>query len=147
MAAWLKVEAGRKVVLTQPHGRTPPLALLGRPPSESFAELLSDGGSRWLDAGSGESATKVCVLEPGDVLWLPAMQWHATLNLAATLAVGGQAGVLTEQDRAAVAADMAAESEYCEAEADPNLPVDAAAAAADGGCAHTPSAAACGPCT
>lgn len=96
-----QVEQGRKVVLTQPHRRTPPLSLLARPPSESLAELLSNGSSRWLDEGG---STKVCVMEPGDVLWLPAMQWHATLNLADTLAVGGQAdpSSLTEQDWEAV---------------------------------------------
>ena len=127
MAAWLKVEQGRKVVLTQPHSRTPSLALLARPPHESLAELL-DGSSatdgQGLTSVGGDANTKLCVMTAGDVLWLPAMQWHATVNLESTLAVGGQAdpASLSPEDWAAVAEDVGAESNYCEAETEPDLP-------------------------
>ena len=90
MAAWLKVEQGRKVVMTQPHDQTPRLAMLARPPSEILAELLEESQEEDINV-TRDANTRVCVMEGGDVLWLPAMQWHATLNLADdTVAVGGQ---------------------------------------------------------
>jgi hypothetical protein len=99
MAAWLKVEQGRKVVMTQPHHQTPRLAMLARPPSEILAELLEEGQEEDSSV-AGDANTRVCVMEGGDVLWLPAMQWHATLNLADdTVAVGGQVTSYVQRDR------------------------------------------------
>jgi hypothetical protein len=128
MVAWLKVEQGRKVVLTQPHSQTPSLALLARPPSESLAELLhsaatvdgntAGGSSTARQEIGGDPNAKLCVMTAGDVLWLPAMQWHATMNLEDTIAIGGQAepASLSPDDWEAVTLDMEAESMYCNAE-------------------------------
>ena len=115
MAAWLKVEEGSKVVLTAPHDKTPALRLLARPPVDSLPELLDESA-----AADGPS---VCVMRPGDVLWLPPMSWHATLNLADTLAIGGQAdpASLAEEDWAAVGGMMEREGEYCGAEGERGL--------------------------
>ena len=64
--------------------------MLARPPSEILAELLEESQEEDINV-TRDANTRVCVMEGGDVLWLPAMQWHATLNLADdTVAVGGQ---------------------------------------------------------
>ena len=130
MAAWLKVEQGRKVVLTQPHSHTPSLALLARPPRESLAELLhsapavnnkiSGGSDAARQEIAGDVNARLCIMTAGDVVWFPAMQWHATMNLEDTIAIGGQAdpASLSPDDWEAVASGMEAESQYCDADAD-----------------------------
>eukprot|EP01065_Artemidia_motanka_P019833 TRINITY_DN23716_c0_g1_i1.p1 TRINITY_DN23716_c0_g1~~TRINITY_DN23716_c0_g1_i1.p1 ORF type:complete len:508 (+),score=138.17 TRINITY_DN23716_c0_g1_i1:64-1587(+) len=96
-AAWETPVVGRKLVLlAEPASNTSWM-----PPTEewryaaprrflsSTLSIVKSGGwpSEWFPS---TAATGHCLLEPGEVVWIPCNWYHATLNLGDVVAVGGQ---------------------------------------------------------
>ncbi len=48
-------------------------------------DVEGDGGAGWRMRAEAEAALLQCTLEAGEILYLPDMWWHATLNLGQTV--------------------------------------------------------------
>lgn len=90
-AAWLTVLGGKKLAVLSPPRE--------QPSSPEFQVLQHRPPISWAVGPRQQAATtfraaklkkRHCVLGPGDTIFIPCNWYHATLNLAQTLAVGGQ---------------------------------------------------------